>query len=144
VGQAVAIIEELRNFAPSLLERERWLVFNKCDLLFDEEQATVREGVVSALGFEGRVFTISAAERIGTQALCYELMNFLEARAERMKSDDAYTESQQQLDKQIEQEVKERIKQLSEARKAKSDAERSRQKQEEAEDVDAVEVVYQL
>jgi len=140
-GQAVAIIEELQNFAPSLLERERWLVFNKCDLLFDEEQAAVRESVIAALGFEGRQFTISAAERMGTQALCYELMNYLEARSERMKSDEDYLASQQALDKRIELEVKQKIKQLSEARKAKADAKRQQQAQE---DDGSVEVIYQL
>ncbi len=118
-GQAVAIIEELTQFAPSLLERDRWLVFNKCDLLFDEEQEQVKKSVVEALGFDGPVYTISASERMGTEALCYDLMNFLEARAEQLSHDEAFAEAQKALALRIEDEVRAKIKSLSDARKAR-------------------------
>lgn len=141
-GQATAIIDELNNFAPALLERERWLVFNKCDLLFDEEQEQVRNSVVEALGFEGRIFTISASERIGTEALCYELMNFLEERADRIACDDAFAQAQKELEVRIEREVRERIKQLSDARRARVKGAALKNDDDDAEGVE-VEVVYQ-
>lgn len=139
-GQAVAILDELSNFAPSLLERERWLVFNKCDLLFDEEQEKVRQEVTQAIDFKGKIFTISASERIAIQPLCFELMNYLEARAERLESDEDYKKQQDDLSKRIEAEVRLKIKQLSDARHAKLNQQIDVEDQED----DAVEVIYQL
>lgn len=143
-GQAVAIVDELKNFAPSLLERERWLVFNKCDLLFDEEQDTVRQQVIQALNFKGKTFTISASERMGTQALCFDLMNYLEARVERLECDEEFAAGQDDLSKRIEAEVRLKIKQLSDARRARLDQEKLDQASElQEQEEEGVEVVYQ-
>lgn len=73
---AVRIIEEeLQKYNPELAAKKRWLVFNKIDLLpADEVDVRCRE-IVSQLGWQGRVFKISALQKAGTQAVCYELMN---------------------------------------------------------------------
>jgi GTP-binding protein len=78
-ADAATIVSELERFSPELAARPRWLVFNKLDLL-DEETASQRvEAVVSALGWEGPVFRISALAGTGTEALCRAVMRELEA-----------------------------------------------------------------
>lgn len=136
--QAEAIIQELENFAPSLLERERWLVFNKCDLLFEEELAAVKKAVTERLDFKGRVYTISALEGSGLKQLNYDLMEALELRQTRMLEDESYAEKQRALEISIENQVRDRIKQLAEARKARKSVE-----EPDEEDVDGVQVFYQ-
>lgn len=136
--QAEAIIQELENFAPSLLERERWLVFNKCDLLFEEELAAVKKAVTERLDFKGRVYTISALEGSGLKQLNYDLMEALELRQTRMLEDESYAEKQRALEISIENQVRDRIKRLAEARKARKSVE-----EPDEEDVDGVQVFYQ-
>ena len=59
-------------------------VFNKLDLL-DEEEATRRiDTVVEALAWDGPAFRISAVTGMGTEALCQAVMNELEALADTM------------------------------------------------------------
>jgi GTP-binding protein len=73
------IITELERFGGDLTERERWLVLNKKDLLSDEEFEARRQRLVASLGWEGRVYAISALAGDGTQELAYALMEYLEA-----------------------------------------------------------------
>lgn len=72
------IIEELRQFSPELAEKERWLVFNKIDLLPADEMEKRCQAVVKKMNWQGPVFKISAVKKEGTQHLCYKLMEFLE------------------------------------------------------------------
>ncbi len=81
-ADAATIVSELERFSPELAARPRWLVFNKLDLLDEETAARRVEAVVSALGWEGPVFRISALAGTGTEALCRAVMNELEAREE--------------------------------------------------------------
>jgi GTP-binding protein len=83
-AEARSIVSELERFSPDLAGRPRWLVFNKLDLL-DEEEATRRiDTVVEALAWDGPAFRISAVTGMGTEALCQAVMNELEALAETM------------------------------------------------------------
>jgi len=78
--QAVRAIEaELARFSPELSARERWLVFNKADLLPDGEAGTRARGIVARLGWRGPWFVISAATGRGTRALAERVMARLEA-----------------------------------------------------------------
>lgn len=72
-----SIEEELQKFSPELAAKPRWLVFNKIDLLSEEEVATIVAGVVEQLQWQGPVFKISALKKQGTQQLCYQLMEAL-------------------------------------------------------------------
>lgn len=72
------IIEELRQFNPELAKKERWLVFNKIDLLPADEVESRCQAVVNKMNWQGPVFKISAVKKEGTQHLCYKLMEFLE------------------------------------------------------------------
>ena len=75
---ALSIVRELERFSPTLAARERWLVLNKRDLLDAETFAQRREAVLEALDWQGPVYAISAISGEGTDALCGDLMTYLE------------------------------------------------------------------
>lgn len=87
------IINELGKYSDAregreLVSRDRWLVLNKLDLLPADERDARCDAIEAALagqiGEADRVYRISAAQREGTQALMYDILNYLEehARAE--------------------------------------------------------------
>ncbi len=73
-----AIIQELEQFSPELAKQERWLVFNKTDLLPEQERDAVCNDIVDELDWQGRVYRISAATGDGCQQLSQAIMNWLE------------------------------------------------------------------
>ena len=75
---AVAIVEELQLFSPTLAERERWLVLNKCDLIDEEECEARCQHIVETLKWDGPVFRISAIAGEGTQPLVQAIMQHIE------------------------------------------------------------------
>ncbi|HVV69841.1 MAG TPA: Obg family GTPase CgtA [Gammaproteobacteria bacterium] len=77
VAAIQSILEELKKFSPELATRERWLVFNKIDLLPAEMVDEVCRSIVEQLAWSGPVFKISALKKQGTQQLCYQLMSAL-------------------------------------------------------------------
>lgn len=64
-----AIEAELAHHGGDLLQRERWLVLNKKDLLTEEAFESRRQELVDALNWQGPVFGISAATGEGVDAL---------------------------------------------------------------------------
>ncbi len=76
---AVKIWQELQNFGDSLDNKERWLVLNKIDLIPEDLREEFCTNIVSALGFEGPVFCISAAANMGLKELKEGLMQRLES-----------------------------------------------------------------
>ena len=80
-ARAVRAIEtELASFSTELVEKARWLVINKIDLLGTEERAAAREELVRELGWDGPVFEVSAATGEGVAALGQAVMRELERR----------------------------------------------------------------
>ncbi|WP_395755416.1 Obg family GTPase CgtA [Edwardsiella ictaluri] len=79
VENARVIIGELEKYSEKLFQKPRWLVFNKADLLAPEEAKARAQAIADALGWEGEHYLISAANREGVNALCWDVMNFLEA-----------------------------------------------------------------
>ncbi|MCU7552984.1 Obg family GTPase CgtA [Alteromonas sp. ASW11-19] len=75
---AKAITAELEKYSPKLAGKPRWLVFNKVDLLLEDEVEERIQHVVAALNWEGPVYQISAFQKIGLDPLCNEIMTFLE------------------------------------------------------------------
>lgn len=73
-----AITHELEKYSPELLEKERWLVLNKTDLLSPEESLARCEDIVRRLNWKGKVFHISGLSRQGTEELVQEAMKYLE------------------------------------------------------------------
>lgn len=77
--QDVAIISsELKRYSAELAGRERWLVLNKCDALPSDERPTRSAEIIAALHWEAPVFSISALDGSGTEALTRAIMAWLE------------------------------------------------------------------
>lgn len=75
---AIKTIEkELQKYSPDLAAKERWLVFNKVDLLPEEEVVKCCREIVKKLKWKKPVFQISALKKHGTEELCYQLMDQL-------------------------------------------------------------------
>lgn len=106
---AVAIAGELGRFSPTLAERERWLVLNKSDLLDAETFAQRKAAVLTALDWQGPVYEISAIKGEGTDALCGDLMNYLEELREREAADPELAQADVQLQQRMQEEARQRI-----------------------------------
>ncbi len=76
--QAKTIISELNSFSHELTEKKRWLVFNKSDLLDDEELKIRQDEVLTQLDWKGPVYSISAITKSGTEDLVFNIMKQLE------------------------------------------------------------------
>jgi GTP-binding protein len=72
------IEQELAEFSDLLADRERWLVFNKVDLLASEEQEEWCQQLLDELDWEGPVFMVSAATGQNCRAVCQQVMQYLE------------------------------------------------------------------
>ena len=73
---AKTIINELEVHSPKLAGKPRWLVFNKLDLLLEEEAKELTDEIIKGLDWQGEVFSISAFNKQGTKELCNGLMDF--------------------------------------------------------------------
>lgn len=78
VKEVQAIEQELRKFNPELLEKERWLVLNKIDLLPDDEVDAHCDSIVKRLNWRNKVFKVSGLKNAGTIELAREAMRYLE------------------------------------------------------------------
>jgi GTP-binding protein len=79
VENALTIINELEKYSPKLAAKPRWLVFNKIDLLLEEEADELCEKIADAMGWEEDFYQISAFQKLGTKELCRDVMDFIEA-----------------------------------------------------------------
>lgn len=75
---ARTIIQELAQYSENLAEKPRWWVFNKVDLIPEDERQAFCDDLAKRLGAE-RYFAISAASHEGLDALCYAVMERVEA-----------------------------------------------------------------
>jgi GTP-binding protein len=82
VTQVRAIENELAKFNPELLERPRWLVLNKADMLAPDERDAVAADIVQRLGWTQPWFLVSAATRENTLAVCQQVQQFFDAQRE--------------------------------------------------------------
>lgn len=103
------IIDELEKFSPVLAAKERWLVLNKMDLLPAEARDDMRAHVCDSLGWQGRVFCISAAQREGTRELCDALMEEVAQHRLRLQDDDDYRAEEAGKQEQMEFEIRQSI-----------------------------------
>ncbi|HEY8683541.1 MAG TPA: GTPase ObgE, partial [Rhodanobacter sp.] len=81
-GQVRAIELELEKFNPELLERPRWLVLNKADMLAEDERMAVAEKIVGELGWTQPWFLVSAIARENTMAVCQQVQRFFDSQRE--------------------------------------------------------------
>ncbi|MDX1496450.1 MAG: GTPase ObgE [Salinisphaeraceae bacterium] len=76
VASVRQIEKELAEFSQELADRERWLVFNKLDVLGEDDSAV--DAVLKALNWQGPVYRISAAAQQGLEPLLGDTMAWLE------------------------------------------------------------------
>ncbi len=120
---ALAIVNELREFSPALAGRERWLVLNKRDLLDADSFERLRAELLEALDWQGPVYNISAIKGEGTAKLCADLMGAIERQRAAEAADPELRELENQLERRMQQEARERIEALrARKRAARSDA----------------------
>jgi GTP-binding protein len=82
VEQVRAIEHELRKYDPAMLDKPRWLVLNKSDLMFEDEARTLAEQVVAELGWTQPWFLTSAIGREGTWPVMLAVQAFLDRQRE--------------------------------------------------------------
>lgn len=78
IENAKVIINELGQYSEKLSQKPRWLVFNKIDILDPEEAKQRAQAIADELGWEDKHYLISAANREGVNALCWDVMHFLD------------------------------------------------------------------
>lgn len=77
-ANARTILDELSQYSDSLKSKPRWLIFNKTDLVLDDELNTIITNVCDELDWSGPVYNISAVSGLGCEELCQQLMSFIE------------------------------------------------------------------
>ena len=79
LDSAKVIINELAAYNPDLLNKPRWLVLNKIDMLpNDEIREKTLKHIIDGLEWKEKTFAISAIRGEGTQQLCYSLMQLID------------------------------------------------------------------
>ena len=76
--QVRAIENELRKYDPGMLEKPRWLVLNKGDLLDDDTRAERAKAIIAALDWKEPWFTVSAIGREGTWPIMLKIQQFFD------------------------------------------------------------------
>lgn len=77
VENALTIINELETYSPKLAAKPRWLVFNKIDLLLEEEANDLCDQIAEQMGWEEDFYQISAFHKLGSREICEDIMAFL-------------------------------------------------------------------
>lgn len=80
--QVRAIERELGKHDPELLQKPRWLILNKADLVLDEERDAIAKAVIDELGWSGPWYVVSAIGREGTWPIMKDVMAFFDRQRE--------------------------------------------------------------
>ena len=72
------INRELEHYSDALGSQEQWLVLNKMDLVPEDLRDELCREVIDRLGWQGKVFRISGQSGEGCDALCEEVMTYLD------------------------------------------------------------------
>ena len=142
VDAANVIMAELKAFSETLYQRPRWLVLNKTDLLPEGEREAICKDIVERLDWQGPVFFLSALSGDNTDALCWAMLEHVEACREREHDNEEAQQLELDTQRAMQAEARQRIQDLADARQAARKA--ARQDDEEDDDDDGdVEVVYE-
>ena len=82
VEQVRAIERELAKHDPELLEKPRWLILNKADLMFEDEARAAAEQIIAELDWKAPWFLVSALGREGTWPIMNKVMTFFDQQRE--------------------------------------------------------------
>lgn len=119
---ALAIVNELEQFSPTLAQRERWLVLNKLDMLPEDEAEAACQEVIEKLNWQGPVFKVAAINKTGTHEMCNEILEYLEETWEAEKANPELAEQELETQQQMQDEARERIESLREQHRAERKA----------------------
>lgn len=78
VDNVNAIVAEMAKFDEALLDKPRWLVLNKVDMLPEEASKQRCQEIIKGLKWLGPVFEISALKKQGTDKICYQIMDYMD------------------------------------------------------------------
>jgi GTP-binding protein len=78
VEQVRAIERELEKHDPELLQKPRWLVLNKADLMFEDEARERADEIIASLGWTRPWYQVSAISREGTWPIMKDVMAFFD------------------------------------------------------------------
>jgi GTP-binding protein len=76
---AKALVAELGRFDKGLLDKPRWLILNKADMLTDEQRQTRSKALQKSLRWKGPIYLLSAMTREGLSGLLFDLQAFVDA-----------------------------------------------------------------
>ena len=76
--QVRAIENELRKHDPELLDKPRWLVLNKADLMFEDEAKAAAEAIIAELRWTQPWYLVSAIGREGTWPIMLAVQAFFD------------------------------------------------------------------
>ena len=91
VKEAKALVNELKKYDEALVDKPRWLVLNKLDMVPEAERVKRVKDFIKKFGFKGPVFEISALSRDGTQ----ELVNAIQMHLEQVRHTEQRSEETQ-------------------------------------------------
>jgi GTP-binding protein len=74
ISQFHTIEKELQEYSESVSNKHRWLVFNKVDLLLEEEQQATIKQVCDEINWQGPVYAISTVSKVGLDQLCKDIL----------------------------------------------------------------------
>ena len=73
----LSVVNELKKYSSDLENKDRWLVFNKIDLIAPSLVNEVIKRYVDELNWQGPVFAVSAISKTGTQELSKNIYTYL-------------------------------------------------------------------
>jgi GTP-binding protein len=91
VKEAKALVKELKKYDESLVDKPRWLVLNKLDMVPEEERKKIVKDFLKRFAWKGPVFEISALNHQG----CPELVNAIYQHLEEKKHSESRAEETQ-------------------------------------------------
>ncbi|ADD79819.1 Obg family GTPase CgtA [Candidatus Riesia pediculicola] len=71
------IDSEIISYKKSLFEKERWIVFNKIDLLDEKFYKKTVDEIVQKISWKKKYYSISAIKKIGLKNLCRDIADYI-------------------------------------------------------------------
>lgn len=115
--QVQALNQELERFSPVLAQLPQWLVFNKTDLVFEDEADESIEATLKELAWDGPCFKVSAATGDGVKALTQAIMNHFDEEQLRFEGDPDYAAEFAEFRQNLAEEIREADQEKKQARK---------------------------
>lgn len=82
-AESVRILRlELEKYSADLVKKPCWLVLNKLDLVPEDMQQELCQGIVERLNWKAPVYRISGLTGVGTKQLCYDIMQHIDMNKE--------------------------------------------------------------